>query len=125
MAYAQTLGGGWASVRNVKEALRWAVILLHLAELLYDDATIRKCRVFIGYGHLWNGNLVAAKRIFRREQKLALSVHDDVQYNRCYAALDHLENNPAFTHRGDVDLLGIWAEVFGGAPPQRKKDLPS
>lgn len=87
MAMAQTLGGGWASVRNAREALRAAVALYCLAHAIGDEACMRKCRVFIGYAHMWRGNRAKSTEIFLREMTAAAAADDHVQHRRCVAAL--------------------------------------
>lgn len=116
MAIAQTMGGGWASVRNVAESLRWALLLQHCAEELGDEASMRKCRVFIGWAHLWNGNREASHEVFLIEKRTAQEVGDEINANRCAAAEAHMEGNPLFQEdKGRVDLPDVaayWAESF-------------
>ena len=54
MCRAQTLGGGWASVRHPVNSLYYAFVLYRLALMIQDAACIRKCRLFLGYACLWS-----------------------------------------------------------------------
>jgi hypothetical protein len=104
MAYVITLGGGWASVRNVQKSVYYAVSLYDLAQEIDDRETMRKCRVFIGWAHLWAGRNGYAKGIFRREHRVAVIVEDERQESRCEAALYHLEANPEFQRNRNARL---------------------
>jgi hypothetical protein len=121
IAYAQTMSGGWACVRNVSEALRWAGILMKLGQLLGDRSTVRKCRVFVGYGYLWNGERERARAIFQAEQVQAEVEGDQHQIQRCIAALHHLNSNPAYSPetlaklRGSDTVEEIWNSVFAAS----------
>eukprot|EP00164_Ancoracysta_twista_P009262 GFYU01013650.1.p2 GENE.GFYU01013650.1~~GFYU01013650.1.p2 ORF type:complete len:124 (-),score=11.01 GFYU01013650.1:9-380(-) len=116
MAIAQTMGGGWASVRNVAESLRWALLLQGCAEELNDEAAVRKCRVFIGWAHLWNGNRTASHEVFQSELRTAEEIGDEINANRCVAAEAHMLGNPLYQEdRGSVDLPDVaiqWSESF-------------
>lgn len=125
MAMASTLGGGWASVRRPVEALRAAVTLFKLAHADGDEACKRKCRVFVGYAHMWVGNDAAAAAIFARELARAVGLDDVEQGRRCVAAL---RQRPLFRGQmggvtadaGDasvdpstaLDVGAVWTSVF-------------
>jgi len=103
MAYYQTLGGGWASVMNVPKALECAFRLYQIAWELEDAPTLRRCRLFVGYAHLWNGNFALARKIFLTELERATQQGDDGDVKRAQAALAQLAN-PELQDRGDVNL---------------------
>lgn len=114
MNLAQTIGGGWASVKNVRESLRWALILRHLGRQLKDGNCERKCEVFIGWAHLWNGNKGRSLEIFTEQLEEALSVGDDINWNRCTAALSHARHNPEFSWDGG--RIPLPAEITDQTP---------
>lgn len=128
MARVMTLGGGWASVKNAKEALKCSIRLYELAASIGDEATIRKCRVFVGWAMLWHhqqkaevGASTAASSsasksldkalwIFTTQMDANKSVQDETNWNRCFAALYHWsflsETAPTATGTDRVDTIG-------------------
>lgn len=114
MALAQTMGGGWASVKNAKEALKCAMQLYSLAEQIGDEATMRKCRVFVGWALMWVGKLDPALLVFYGEQQNAATVGDDSNYQRCVAALlHHAAGSEAVHSRSHGQELGSeWTSLF-------------
>eukprot|EP00758_Cryptobia_borreli_P019816 Tbor_TRINITY_DN9132_c0_g1::TRINITY_DN9132_c0_g1_i1::g.14463::m.14463 len=117
MAKAMTFGGGWASIRNPVEALRYAILLNDSAEQLKDLATIRKCKVFRGWAYLWMGNRVASTKIFKEQMFISKLVGDTVNKNRCGAALTHSKWNTTLPkHKGShlelPDIEVNWTEAF-------------
>ena len=109
--FTQTLGGGWASVRNAAKSLMCAVQLYRLAVLINDDTTLRKCRLFLGYACLWSGAAGVARRIFLSESSAATTASDEMQRNRCDAAVFQLLYNPEYRQRRGRG---------GSAPPPRE-----
>jgi hypothetical protein len=114
MARVMTLGGGWASVKNAQEALKCSIRLYQLAGSIGDEATERKCRVFVGWAMLWHfehqqqqhqtkggapksipssspsaSELQKALWIFTTQLTANQSVNDETNWNRCFAALYH------------------------------------
>ena len=89
MALAQTMGGGWASVKNVCMASKWALRLFEVAEQLGDASSLRKCRIYVGWAHLWQGDTSTSTKIFLRESDESLSTNDTVNYGRCTAGLSY------------------------------------
>lgn len=110
MAYVQSIGGGWASVKNATEALRCTLELYALAGELGDDATRRKCRVFAAWALVWHYDatkgvasqtsstaeppasaavspLDAAAAIFHHLLRDNEHADDTANWNRCIAAL--------------------------------------
>lgn len=119
MARVMTLGGGWASVKNAQEALKCSIRLYQLADKIGDEATKRKCRVFVGWAMLWyfeqqqqqqrtmssatTSELQKALWIFTTQLAANQSVHDETNWNRCFAALYHwsfLTNTDGAIHLG-------------------------
>jgi hypothetical protein len=90
MAYVQSLGGGWASVRNARKAHQCAVVLSRLAASVGDDATVRKCRVFEGYALMWLGEARRCGAIFERERTEAIVERDEINEGRCEAGMRNL-----------------------------------
>ncbi|ORC83722.1 uncharacterized protein TM35_000591140 [Trypanosoma theileri] len=113
MAVLQTMGGGWASLRRADKALRCALLLYYTALQLHDASTQRKCRVFVGWAHLWNGDVRRAVEIFKQQQEEAREVGDTVQELRCSAALHHAEYNPTVVRsHGGFSLASCWTDIF-------------
>ena len=99
-AWISTLGGGFASVRNVPKAIEYAVKLFYCACLLHDEDlkvccslfALRpfpmlppsislpqsKSRLFVGWNMLFLGNKKRARAIFLDEIVDAKNRHDDV-----------------------------------------------
>ena len=119
MALAQTMGGGWASVKNAKEALRCAIQLYSLAEQIGDEATMRKCRVFVGWALMWAGKLDPALLVFYGEQENAAVIGDASNYQRCVAALlHHAAGSDAVSSRSVGQDLGTeWVSLFQASAP--------
>ncbi|KAF8305085.1 hypothetical protein TcBrA4_0000150 [Trypanosoma cruzi] len=118
MAILQTVGGGWASLRRADKALRYAIMLYETAALIHDTATLRKCRLFVGWAHLWNGDLRQAVEIFEQQLVEAQVEGDAVQERRCISAIHHARHNPSVVvacgarGQGSFFLLECWAELF-------------
>ncbi len=89
MAVATTMGGGWASVKNAEKALEWALRLMSLAVQIGDEATVRKCRVFVGWALLWRGDGTCSREVFEVQQEHAQTAQDEANHRRCVAALLH------------------------------------
>ena len=114
VAYISTLGGGFASVRNVKKAIEYAVKLFYCACLLSDEDMKSKSRLFVGYNLMWMGNKQLAKIIFSAEVSHAASNHNEVAVNRGLGALYQLTHNPSYLDKGGVipeESTG-WNTVF-------------
>ncbi|RNF19847.1 uncharacterized protein Tco025E_03986 [Trypanosoma conorhini] len=118
MAMLQTVGGGWASLRRADKALACAVMLYATAARIHDAATQRKCRVFVGWAHLWNGDVRRALDIFEQQRREAEVEGDAVQERRCISAIHHARHNPSVVvaggarGRGGFHLSECWAELF-------------
>ncbi|KAH9593510.1 Protein of unknown function DUF4807 [Trypanosoma melophagium] len=113
MAVLQTMGGGWASLRRADKALRCALQLYYTSLQLHDASTQRKCRVFVGWAHLWNGDVQRAVAIFEQQRREACEVGDTVQELRCIAALHHSRHNPTVVKsHGGFSLSTCWTEIF-------------
>ncbi|KAF5217354.1 hypothetical protein ECC02_009782 [Trypanosoma cruzi] len=118
MAILQTVGGGWASLRRADKALRCAIMLYETAALIHDTATLRKCRLFVGWAHLWNGDVRQAVEIFEQQLVEARVEGDAVQERRCISAIHHARHNPSVVvasgarGQGSFFLSECWAELF-------------
>lgn len=109
MALASSIGGGWASVRNARMSIQYAVKLGRLAALINDDASVRKCRLFVGYGLRWLGLPAAARCVYERELRAAVRAGDPLQVHRCELALRQLHDDAA----GACDCgEDAWAALF-------------
>ncbi|KAG8344579.1 hypothetical protein ERJ75_001056200 [Trypanosoma vivax] len=89
LAMLQTIGGGWASLKQAERAMECALKLHTTATSINDTATQRKCRAFVGWAHLWSGDVKRAVDIFKREKEVARIERDDVHERRCTSALHH------------------------------------
>lgn len=117
IARLQTIGGGWASLRRADKALECALELYDVAIAVFDEETVHKCRLFIGWAQLWNGNTEAAEHLFQLELRQAVLDGDVVHQRRCQHALINAATNPTLrdpTKRGRFTLTDCWTRVFAG-----------
>eukprot|EP00754_Rhynchopus_humris_P038313 Rhum_TRINITY_DN20956_c0_g1::Rhum_TRINITY_DN20956_c0_g1_i1::g.172686::m.172686 len=124
-AWISTLGGGFASVRNVPKAIEYAVKLFYCACLLHDEDLKSKSRLFVGWNMLFLGNKKRARAIFLDEIVDAKNRHDEVGVQRGYGAMNHLRN-PRFSEaKSDVvppnELQ--WARVFSDDHAQETQKI--
>ncbi|KAF8285751.1 hypothetical protein TcYC6_0031710 [Trypanosoma cruzi] len=84
----------------------------------HDTATLRKCRLFVGWAHLWNGDVRQAVEIFEQQLVEARVEGDAVQERRCISAIHHARHNPSVVvacgarGQGSFFLSECWAELF-------------
>jgi hypothetical protein len=118
MAVVMTLGGGWASLKRAPQALLCALELYSLAEDLGDESTMRKCKIFVGWAHLWAGNVSTSHDIFLSLLSESHRGEDSINLNRCHAALLHLEHLGKTKSRAreaagvTTDVLSGWERIF-------------
>ncbi|RNF09662.1 hypothetical protein TraAM80_02017 [Trypanosoma rangeli] len=118
MAMLQTVGGGWASLRRADKALMCAIMLYETAARIHDAATLRKCRVFVGWAHLWNGDVRRAVDIFEQQRREAQVEGDAVQERRCISAIHYACHGPSVVvaggarGHGGFHLSECWTELF-------------
>jgi hypothetical protein len=130
MAMQQTLGGGWACLRVVEKAVYHAIRLYTLAQELGDEATMRKCRVFIGYAQVWNGDFDAARQLVDEQFRDSENIGDDINRNRCIAARillsEEMERRKSITS-GDTTSIeaGSQRETADPAAPAASNDSSS
>lgn len=117
IAKLQTVGGGWASLHRADKALLCALQLHCVAEAVFEEEVVRKCRLFIGWAHLWNSNPAKALTMFRSELADARRRDDIVHERRCLHAISNAEHNPHLAPGGaytnHFDLVDFWARSFG------------
>lgn len=118
IAQLQTLGGGWASLHRADKALECAILLYDCAAAVFDGDVVRKCRLFIGWAHLWNNSPQMAIQLFRMELAEARKRGDEVHERRCLHAIANATHNPRLAvggaHTGHYDLTDCWSRVFIG-----------
>lgn len=117
MARLQTIGGGWASLRRADKALECTLRLYAVAQSVWDEDTAGKCRLFVGWAQLWNGNRALAQRIFEAELRMAEAnnVYGDniVHIRRCQNALANATRNPTLQNvKHRFEITDCWASVF-------------
>ena len=83
MNYIQSLGGGWASIKNSKKSRECARILSSLASVIGDEATIRKCKIFEGYALSWEGRRKDSSKLFQTVKAQAEREGDVENNGRC------------------------------------------
>ncbi|KAJ9454305.1 hypothetical protein DIPPA_20028 [Diplonema papillatum] len=123
VAYISTLGGGYASVRNIPKAIEYAVKLFHCACLLHDDEMKSKSRLFVGWSMLWVGNKTYARKIFKAEIEDSIRRDHEVGWLRGLGAMHQLEN-PVYGDHGEVlpDPALQWGRVFSNAIAEEIRD---
>lgn len=116
VAMLQTVGGGWASLHRADRALLCALQLYRVAEAVFDEEVVRKCRLFIGWAHLWNSHPTKALNIFQRELNDAIARGDLVHERRCLHAICNTTRNPHLAPGGaytsHFDLVDCWSGAF-------------
>ncbi|KAK7198357.1 hypothetical protein NESM_000794800 [Novymonas esmeraldas] len=116
IAQLQTVGGGWASLHRADRSLMCALQLHAVALAVFDEESVRKCRLFIGWAHLWNSNRATALRLFRAELAAARRWGDDVHEQRCLHAIVNAERNPRLApggaHTSHYQLVDMWSRAF-------------
>lgn len=124
IALLQTISGGWASLRRVDKALLYALELHRLALLIWDEDTARKCRVFIGWAYLWNGDVASSSAIFKSEQAIGEVCGDEIHQRRSESALFHLRYNPdVVVSYGGYTFEKYWATAFSDDPERQIGEL--
>ena len=116
IAKLQTIGGGWASLHRADRSLLCALQLYTVAEAVFDEEVVRKCRLFVGWAHLWNSNPAKALEVFQAELKDALSRGDIEHERRCRHAICNATRNPRLApggaYTGHFDLVDCWSRTF-------------
>ncbi|KPI85483.1 hypothetical protein ABL78_5443 [Leptomonas seymouri] len=116
MAKLQTIGGGWASLHRADKALLCALLLYRVAEAVFDEEVVRKCRLFMGWAQLWNSSPTKALEMFQRELDDARARGDVVHERRCLHAVSNTEQNPNLApggaHTDRYDLVDRWSRAF-------------
>ena len=71
MYLVDSIGGGYATIKNINMAHRCLVQLYNLAYLIKDNEVIAKCKIYYGYIFLWKGKIKQAKQIFNTQKSIA------------------------------------------------------
>ncbi|GET88660.1 hypothetical protein, conserved [Leishmania tarentolae] len=112
IANLQTVGGGWASLHRADKSLACALQLHAVAQAVFDEDVVRKCRLFIGWAHLWNSDPAKALEVFYAELAAARRYGDTVHERRCLHAIQNAEHNPRLvpggTYTGHYTLVDLW-----------------
>ncbi|CAM68123.1 conserved hypothetical protein [Leishmania infantum JPCM5] len=112
IAKLQTVGGGWASLHRADKSLACALQLHAVAQAVFDEDVVRKCRLFIGWAHLWNSDPAKALEVFYAELAAARRHGDPVHERRCLHAIQNAEHNPRLApggaHTGHYQLVNLW-----------------
>ncbi|CBZ27153.1 conserved hypothetical protein [Leishmania mexicana MHOM/GT/2001/U1103] len=117
IAKLQTVGGGWASLHRADKSLACALQLQAVAQAVFDEDVVRKCRLFIGWAHLWNSDPAKALEVFYAELAAARRHGDTVHERRCLHAIQNAEHNPCLApggaHTGRYQLVSLWWRALG------------
>jgi hypothetical protein len=82
MNYVLSIGGGWASVKNSKNARICSRVLSALAASIGDEATVRRCEIFEGYASSWEGkNKTNGKNNKKHRTSSALKIKQKDELN--------------------------------------------
>lgn len=100
-----TLGGGWACLRRADKTLPYALAMLRVAHAVFDTETERRCRLFIGWAHLWRGETQRALAIFYAEMQQARELNDVAHIRRCQHAIIHATKNPSLARERSTHAL--------------------
>lgn len=115
IAHLQTVGGAYASLRQADRALECAIQLYETALSIHEEDILRKCRVFIGWAHLWNGSLTMSLQLFELALEDARQRGDIVQQRRCEHAIINAKTNPTLQPtpgERPFTLTDCWTSAF-------------
>ncbi|CCW63728.1 unnamed protein product [Phytomonas sp. EM1] len=93
IAKLQTIGGGWASLRESRRAMQCAIELFNVATAVGNEVIASNCRVFVGWALLWSGNTRQALKLFKAEKQSACMRKDLEQQRRCENAIINARTN--------------------------------
>ncbi|KAG5478396.1 hypothetical protein LSCM4_04628 [Leishmania orientalis] len=112
IAKLQTIGGGWASLHRADKSLICALQLHAVAQAVSNEEVVHKCRLFIGWAHLWNCNPAKALEVFHAELTAARRRGHTAHERRCLHAIVNAEQNPRLApggmHTGHYPLVDAW-----------------
>lgn len=83
MYLIDSIGGGFASVKNINMAHKYLILLNNFAKMILDKETIIKCNIYYGYCLLWDGKNKNALKIFKEQKNLAEKEKYDNLVYRC------------------------------------------
>ena len=96
MNLIDSIGGGWASVKNSNMAYQYLLLLYKLAYMINNNEIIIKCNIYHGHILLWKGKYKLAYKIINKQTEIA----DDKGYynlvNRCDSILEKIKYENKF-----------------------------
>jgi hypothetical protein len=92
MYLVDSIGGGFASIKNTSMAYQFLILLYKLAQMINDKETIIKCNIYYGYTLLWGNKYKIALYILNEQKKIA-----------------HNEGYQNLVYRCDSGLERVWA----------------
>ena len=84
VGHFSTLGGAYASSKNWRKSLKYALALKQVALVLKDCAILFQCELYIGYANLWKGN---SRQAHLKFETLMSKCQSDSQKRQCKLAL--------------------------------------
>ncbi|KAG5478607.1 hypothetical protein LSCM1_06010 [Leishmania martiniquensis] len=128
IAKLQSVGGGWASLHRADKSLVCALQLHAVAQAVRDEELVHKCRLFIGWAHLWNSDASKALEIFHAELEAARRRGHTAHERRCLHAIENAEHNPLLTpgglHTGHYPMVDAWRRGTPKRGACRSSPLP-
>ena len=85
--YFSTVGGAYATSKQWRQSLKYALWLKRVGTALMDERIIFQCDLYIGLAMLWKGNVRKAKSIFN---ELRLRCHTEAEKRQCDSALSKI-----------------------------------
>jgi Domain of unknown function (DUF4807) len=92
MYLIDSLGGGFASIKNADKAFHYLLLLYKLALTINDQETIIKCMIYYGFTLLWKRKYQEALQVFNQQKELAQKKKYYILVNRCDSGLNKLIN---------------------------------
>eukprot|EP00993_Chasmostoma_nieuportense_P002473 NODE_3266_length_1000_cov_31.076747_g3120_i0.p1 GENE.NODE_3266_length_1000_cov_31.076747_g3120_i0~~NODE_3266_length_1000_cov_31.076747_g3120_i0.p1 ORF type:complete len:303 (-),score=50.54 NODE_3266_length_1000_cov_31.076747_g3120_i0:89-997(-) len=112
--FLTTMGGGWAALRHASNCLVYAAKQYVVASKMGDLVMQCRCRIHLGYYHMWCGRSELAHQILLNEAAVANNLRHPILQNSVHSAMAslHLANiAPSASLTVDSQLLATCHQV--------------
>ncbi len=90
MYLIDSIGGGFASIKNPEKSLYYSILLYKLSLIINDQETMIKCMIYYGYSLFWKNKYKNALKVLVKAKKLSENNNNKLLINRCDSALNKL-----------------------------------
>jgi hypothetical protein len=87
MYFIDSIGGGFASIKNSDMAYYYLVLLYKFASIINDKEVMIKCMIYYGHTLLWKNEIKKAYIIINKQKKVALKYNYQNLVFRCESLL--------------------------------------